>query len=209
MQRRAWGRVLVVMATGLAILAPLGIVLYQSLLDAPFFQPSAKLSLDAFRFVFADGDFHRSLGSTLIVAFGMTALAVPLGGVLAFLVVRTDMPGRRWLEPALLIPIFLSPVVIAFGYVVALGPVGFVTMSWRDAFGSAPGWNIYSLASVTVIAGLTHIPHVYLYTSSTLRALGGDLEEAARISGAGTARIAFTISLPMVRPALLYSGVLV
>jgi len=65
------------------------------------------------------------------------------------------------------------------------------------------------LASVTVIAGLTHIPHVYLYTSSTLRALGGDLEEAARISGAGTARIAFTISLPMVRPALLYSGVLV
>jgi len=209
MERRAWGRVLVVMATGLAILAPLGIVLYQSLLDAPFFQPSAKLSLDAFRFVFADGDFHRSLGSTLIVAFGMTALAVPLGGVLAFLVVRTDMPGRRWLEPALLIPIFLSPVVIAFGYVVALGPVGFVTMFWRDAFGSAPGWNIYSLASVTVIAGLTHIPHVYLYTSSTLRALGGDLEEAARISGAGTARIAFTISLPMVRPALLYSGVLV
>jgi len=136
--------VLIVLVTGLAILAPLGIVLYQSLLDAPFFQPSAKLSLDAFRFVFADSDFHRAMGSTLIVAFGMTALAVPLGGVLAFLVVRTDMPGRRWLEPALLIPIFLSPVVIAFGYVVALGPVGFVTMSWRDAFGSAPGWNIYS-----------------------------------------------------------------
>jgi iron(III) transport system permease protein len=135
-------------------------------------------------------------------------VAVPFGGLLAFLVVRTDLPGRHWLEPALLIPIFLSPVVIAFGYVVAVGPVGFVTLLYRHAFGKAP-WNLYSLASVTLIAGLTHIPHVYLYTSSTLRAIGTDLEEAASVAGASTARIALTISLPMVRPALLYSGVLV
>jgi iron(III) transport system permease protein len=207
-RRAPWGRVAVVLATGLAILSPLAIILYQSFLDAPFFQGSAKLSLAAFRFVLADADFYRAFGSTLIVAVGMTALAVPLGALLAFLVVRTDLPGRRWLEPALLIPIFLSPVVIAFGYVVAVGPVGFLTLLVREAFGKAP-WNLYSLASVTVIAGLTHIPHVYLYTSSTLRAIGSDLEEAAAVSGAGTARIAWTVSLPMVRPALLYSGVLV
>jgi iron(III) transport system permease protein len=123
-KQRSWGRVAVVLVTGLAILTPLGLIFYQSLLDAPFFQGSAKLSLAAFRFVFADADFHRAFGSTLIVALGMTAVAVPLGGLLAFLVVRTDLPGRRWLEPMLLIPIFLSPVVIAFGYVVAIGPVG-------------------------------------------------------------------------------------
>jgi iron(III) transport system permease protein len=207
-RQRAGGRVAVVLATGLAILPPLGIILYQSFLDAPFFQGSAKLSLAAFRFVLADADFHRAFGSTLIVATGMTAVAVPLGALLAFLVVRTDLPGRRWLETALLIPIFLSPVVIAFGYVVAVGPVGFLTLLYRGAFGKAP-WNLYSLASVTVIAGLTHIPHAYLYTSATLRAMGSDLEEAAAVAGAGTARIAWTVSLPMVRPALLYSGVLV
>jgi iron(III) transport system permease protein len=207
-QRRSWGRVAVVMATGLAIASPLGVIFYQSLLDGPFFQPSAKLSLSAFRFVFADADFHRAFASTLIVAVGMTAVAVPFGALLAFLVVRTDLPGRKWLEPALLIPIFLSPVVIAFGYVVAVGPVGFVTLLFRQVFGKAP-WNLYTLASVTLIAGLTHIPHVYLYTSSTLRAIGADLEEAASVAGASTARIALTISLPMVRPALLYSGVLV
>jgi iron(III) transport system permease protein len=207
-QRRSWGRVAVVLAAGLAIASPLGIILYQSFLDGPFFLPSTKLSLSAFRFVFADADFHRAFASTLIVSVGMTAVAVPFGGLLAFLVVRTDLPGRHWLEPALLIPIFLSPVVIAFGYVVAVGPVGFVTLLYRHAFGKAP-WNLYSLASVTLIAGLTHIPHVYLYTSSTLRAIGTDLEEAASVAGASTARIALTISLPMVRPALLYSGVLV
>ena len=203
-----WGRILVVLAAGLAVASPLAIILYQSFLDAPFFQPTAKLSLSAFRFVFADADFHRSFLSTVIVACGMTAIAVPLGGLLAFLVVRTDLPGRRVLEPALLIPIFLSPVVIAFGYVVAVGPVGFLTLFVRDTFGHA-SWNLYSLASVTVIAGLTHIPHVYLYTSATLRSMSADLEEAASVSGASTARIALTISLPMVRPALLYSGVLI
>jgi iron(III) transport system permease protein len=207
-QRRSWGRVAVVLAAGLAIASPLGIILYQSFLDGPFFLPSTKLSLSAFRFVFADADFHRAFASTLIVSVGMTAVAVPFGGLLAFLMVRTDLPGRNWLEPALLIPIFLSPVVIAFGYVVAVGPVGFVTLLYRQCFGNAP-WNLYSLASVTVIAGLTHIPHVYLYTSSTLRSIGTDLEEAASVAGASTARIALTISLPMVRPALLYSGVLV
>ena len=208
MGRGSWGRVAVVLLAAAAVLAPLVIILYQSFLDGPFFQASSKLSLSAYQFVFIDTDFHRAFGSTLIVAAGMTAIAVPLGALLAFLVVRTDLPGRRWLEPALLVPIFLSPVVIAFGYVVAVGPVGFFTVPVRGMIGREP-WNLYSLASVTVIAGLTHIPHVYLYASSTLRAVGADLEEAARVAGASSGRIALTISLPMVWPALLYSGVLV
>ena len=203
-----WLRIAVVLITGCAVLLPLVIVFYQSLLDAPFFQPSAKLSLAAFQFVLTDGDFHRAFLTTAIVAFGMTILAVPLGSALAFLLVRTDLPGRKWLEPVVLIPIFLSPVVLAFGYVVAAGPVGFFTLWTKQALGGVP-WNIYSLSSLTLIAGLTHIPYVFLYTSSALRALGADLEEAASVAGAGAARIAFTISLPMVRPAILYSAVLV
>jgi iron(III) transport system permease protein len=194
--------------TGSAVLLPLAIVLYQSFLDAPFFQPSAKLSLSAFRFVLSDRDFHRAFATTAILACGMTAVAVPLGSILAFLLVRTDLPGRSWLEPIVLIPIFLSPVVIAFGYVVAAGPVGFVSLWTKQALGSTP-WNLYTLASLTLIAGLMHIPYVFLYTSSSLRALSADIEEAASVAGAGAARIALTISLPMVRPAILYSAVLV
>ena len=58
-------------------------------------------------------------------------IAVPLGAVLAFLMVRTDVPGREWLEPVILIPIFVSAVVLAFGYVVALGPVGILSTTGR------------------------------------------------------------------------------
>lgn len=197
-----------VLATGVAVLTPLAIILYQSFLDAPFFQPSAKLSIAAYRFVFSDSDFHRSFALTVLVAVGMTAIAVPLGSLLAFMVVRTDLPGSGWLEPVVLIPIFLSPVVVAFGYVIAMGPVGFVTLWVQQLFGTAP-WNIYSLFSLILIAGLTHLPYVYLYTSSALRALATDVEEAASVAGAGTAQIALTVSLPMVWPAILYSAVLV
>jgi len=200
--------VAVVLATGVAVLTPLAIILYQSFLDAPFFQPSAKLSIAAYRFVFSDSDFHRSFALTVLVAVGMTAIAVPLGSLLAFMVVRTDLPGSGWLEPVVLIPIFLSPVVVAFGYVIAMGPVGFVTLWVQQLFGTAP-WNIYSLFSLILIAGLTHLPYVYLYTSSALRALATDVEEAASVAGAGTAQIALTVSLPMVWPAILYSAVLV
>jgi len=165
-------------------------------------------SLSAFRFVFADPDFHGAFATTLTVAVGMTAIAVPVGSVVAFLVARTDLPGRRWLEPAVLVPIFVSPVVLAFGYVVSVGPVGFASIWAQEILGRVP-WNVYSLPSLVVIAGLTHVPYVYLYASSAVRALGSDMEEAASVAGAGPLRIALTTTLPMVWPAILYSGVLV
>jgi iron(III) transport system permease protein len=207
-RRVAWGKGITVLATAAAVLLPLAIVAYQSLLDAPFFQPSAKLSLSAYRFVFADSDFHGSFLTTLVVAGGMTLIAVPLGSAVAYLVVRTDLPGRAWLEPAILVPVFVSPVVLGFGYVVAIGPVGFFSIWIRDLVGAIP-WNLYSLTSLVVISGLTHVPYVYLYTSSALRAVSSDVEEAASVAGAGPLRIALGTTMPIVRPAILYSGVLV
>ena len=140
-------RFLVIGITAVAVLAPLSLVFYQSFLTGPFFQPSAKLSLDAYRFVFVDDDFWVAFGTTLLIAGGMAAIAVPLGAVLAFLMVRTDVPGRSWLESVILIPIFVSAIVIAFGYVVALGPVGFLSTSAKSLFGFVP-WNLYSLTSL-------------------------------------------------------------
>ena len=98
-------RFLVLGITALAVAAPLSLVIYQSFLTAPFFDRSAKLSLYAYGFVFADSDFWQAFWTTLTIAGGMAAIAVPLGALLAFLMVRTDVPGKRYLEPLLLIPI--------------------------------------------------------------------------------------------------------
>jgi iron(III) transport system permease protein len=194
--------------TIIAVAAPLSLVIYQSFLTAPFFDHSAKLSVLAYSFVFADDDFWQAFWTTIMVAGGMAAIAVPLGALLAFLMVRTDVPGKRYLEPLILIPIFVSAVVIAFGYVVAVGPVGIFSTMAKELLGFVP-WNLYSLYSLILIAGLTHVPHVYLYSAAALRGLSTDLEEAARISGANPFRVAIDVSLPMILPAILFAGVLV
>ncbi|WP_369973856.1 ABC transporter permease [Pelomonas sp. KK5] len=203
------GRGLVIGITVLVVLLPLVMIAYQSLLSAPFFMPKHEVSLDAYRFVFDDPDFWFALRNSLLIAGGMVLIAVPLGALLAFLMVRTDLPGRRWIEPLLLTPIFVSAVVLALGYVVSAGPSGFYTLWWRQAFGIAEWWDVYSIGGIAVIAGLTHVPHVYLYASSALRNLGSDVEEAARIAGASPLRVARDVSLPMVMPSVLFAGVLV
>ena len=206
--RLNWPRGLVVALTALAVFLPLSLIVYQSLLSAPFFMPNSEAGLDAFRFIFDDPDFALAFKNGLILAAGLAAIAVPLGGMLAFVMVRTDLPGRGAIAPLLLVPIFVSPMVMGFGYVVSMGPVGFYSVWAKQLLGFIP-WNVYSFASIVVIAGLTHVPHVYLYAASSLRSLGSDVEEAARIAGASPLQVMMNVSLPMIMPALAYAGVLV
>ncbi len=201
-------RWIVIGITVVVVLLPVGMIAYQSLLSAPFFMPNKSVSVDAYRFVFDDPDFWAALKNSLVIAVGMVVIAVPFGSVLAFLMVRTDLPARRWIEPLLLTPIFVSAVVLALGYVVAAGPSGFYSVWWRGLFGKE-WWDVYSLTGITIIAGLTHVPHVYLYASSALRNVGSDVEEAARTAGASPFRVAKDVSLPMIMPSLLFAAVLV
>ena len=59
----------VIALTALAVFLPLGLIFYQSLLDAPFFMPH-KVGIGAFEFIFADSDFWDSLENSLIIADG-------------------------------------------------------------------------------------------------------------------------------------------
>jgi iron(III) transport system permease protein len=197
----------VILALFVMVAAPALLVIYQSVLDAPFFDDNVRFSLEAFRFVLTDPEFYRAFWTTTLYAFGMVLVAVPLGGILAFLITRTDLKGRKWLEPIVLVPMFLSSIVLAFGYTVSVGPSGFVTIAFKSIFGSAP-WSIYTLPGIILIGGLSHVPTVYLYVASAMRRLPSDLEEAARTAGAGIWRVSIDVTLPMVLPALVFSAAL-
>src|SRR5215218_5192110 len=127
----------------LLVILPLGMILYQSVLSAPFFMPEAKLTLGAFSFVLTDPEFWVALRRSLVVAVGMVVIAVPLGAILGFLFARTDMPGRRILEPFMLIPMLVPSVVLGFGYTVSVGPTGFMSEWIKGVLGFVP-WNIYT-----------------------------------------------------------------
>src|SRR5258706_13478877 len=62
---------------------------------------------------------------------------------------------------------------------------------------------------MTVIAGLTHVPNVYVYASAALKSRGSDVEEAARSAGASPFRVAISVSLPLIMPSMLFAAVLV
>jgi iron(III) transport system permease protein len=203
-----WPRGVVVALATTVIFLPLLLIFYQSFLNAPFFMPVKELGFDAYRFIFEDPDFAVAFKNAFWLATGLAVIAVPLGGMLAFLMIRTDLPGKGFIAPLLLVPIFVSPMVMGFGYVVSMGPVGFYSLWLKDILGFIP-WNIYSFTSIVIIAGLTHVPHVYLYASSALKSLGSDVEEAARVAGASPLQVMFNVSLPMITPALAYAGVLV
>lgn len=200
-------RVVVIGFLALCVLAPVGLIVYQSFLSAPFFSARAQLSLAAYGYVITDPTFYKALGTTVMFAGGMVIVAVPLGGLLAFLLTRTDIRFRRLLEVLVLVPMFISSIVLAFGYTVSVGPAGFVTLFVRDLLGFVP-WNIYTLPGMIVIAGLSHVPHVYLYVSSAMKNLPSDLEEAARTAGASVWQVSRDVTLPMVLPALVFAAAL-
>src|SRR3954469_14850168 len=203
-------RALTILVTAMAVLGPLSLILYQSLLTAPFFDASKQVGLGAYEFIFRDADFWKALRNSLLISTGMTLIAVPLGALLAFVVRLSCFPAKRWFEPFILVPSFVSPMVLSFGFVVAAGPVGFYTVWVQQIFGteSAP-WALYSVPAMAVIAGLTHVPNVYVYASAALKNLGSDVEEAARTAGASPLRVALEVSLPLIMPSLLFSAVLV
>ena len=97
-------RALTILVTAMAVLGPLSLIVYQSLLTAPFFDPAKQVGLGAYEFIFHDEDFWKALRNSLMISTGMTLIAVPLGSLLAFVMERTDLPGKRWIEPMLLVP---------------------------------------------------------------------------------------------------------
>lgn len=198
----------VIAALLLAVSMPVGLIVYQSMLDGPFFSEQSRASLSAFQYVFSDPSFYGALKATTILSLGTVAIALPGGGLLAFALTRTDLRFRGFIETMALVPIFLSSIVLAFGYTVSLGPSGFVSR-WANAILGTVPWDIYGLLGITVLCGVTHVPHAYLYVSSAMRNLPSDLEEAARTTGASVWRVSLDVTLPMVLPALVFCTALI
>ncbi len=202
------GRTTIIGLMAAVVLLPLSIVAYQSFLSAPFFMPNAALSASSYSYVFNDPDFWVAMRNSLFVATVMVMVALPAGATLAYLIVRTDLPGKATFETLLLVPMLIPSIVLGFGYIVAVGPVGFFSLYAREWFGVIP-WNIYAPASIAVLAGLSVVPYVYIYISTALRNIGSDVDEAARITGASPLRVALSVSLPMSVPSIAFTTALI
>ena len=194
------------------IVLPVGILIMGSFLsEAPralHFDWSG-LTLGNYREVLLDTGFPPLLAVTVGVALAGTAGAGLIGVGLAWLAVRTDVPGRRVLDVVAVMPLFVPPLIGAFAWDILASPrAGILNITLR-AMGSPVTFNIYSFAGIGFAYAIYYAPYVYLFVAAALRNMDATLEEAAAMSGAGRLKIFRQITLPLVAPALLASSLLV
>ncbi|MDU0479314.1 iron ABC transporter permease [Staphylococcus chromogenes] len=124
--------------------------------------------------------------------------ALVFGAVSAIVLERTNVFGARWLRLFILSPLLVPPFIGAIAWLQLFGPRQGIN-SW---FGQEI-WNIYGADGVIVLMTLHSYPVVYLVVASALRNIPADMEHAARIAGASTFTAITTITIPLLRSALL------
>lgn len=198
-----WG---ITAITGLLVVLPLLPVFYQAFLDRPLYDGEAALTASNFGRLFT-AEFGHVIGNTVWFAIGTTVIAQVVGIVGAILVGRTDLPFRTAFGELLLWPLFLSHLVMAFGWFTMYGPSGYVTLVVQSIIGVTP-WNLYTVTGMAVVGGVAQAPLAYLYCIASASAADPNLENAARSAGASPWTVLRTVTLPLMRPAIIYGTIM-
>ena len=207
--------------TGLAVVlrAPLvaaaavilaAVLVYPSLvLVVSSFVAGGRLSLALYAQLATDAQVYTVLLHSLVVSVAATAGGIILGVVLAWIVSRTDVPGRAMWRTALLLPYMIPPFIGAIAWVYLLSPVGYLNQIWMALTGSPnPLAVVYGPAGIIGVMILYGYPIVFLASLGVLERMNPVLEEAARMSRAGPWGVFWEITVPLMLPGLLAGGVL-
>lgn len=190
------------------IFGPVVPVIYAGLVDRPLYESGAQLTLSNFTALGSDPAFWSAAGNTVVFAILAAVPGVLVGAALAILVARTDLPLRGLFTVMLMAPLLFPGLGVMLGWVTMYSPTGFVTTWVSQLTGSAP-WDLYSLPGMAVVSLEKSVPLVYLMVRARLTSLDSSIESAALTAGASPMRVLRTITLPMLRPTLLTSGVLI
>ena len=158
--------------------------------------------------------FWEPLLHSMLMAITACVIAVVIGGVLAFLITRTNIPFKK----------FISTVFV-FPYIM---PSWSLAMFWENFFKNtnvpaAPGvgllqsltgicvpeWVLYGFFPTAVVMGIHYAPFAYILIGGILRNMDANLEEAATILKASRFKIIRRITLPIVAPAMISTILLV
>jgi iron(III) transport system permease protein len=195
--------VLAVVAFG--VVYPVLLVVLQSFQTALPGQP-ARYGLDGWRAALAEPALRTSLWNTLTVTFVRQLLSLPLAVFVAWLLARTDLPGRRGIEFAFWAAFFLPPLTVTLSWILLLDPeYGLIntTLAALPLLGTGR-FNIYSfwgIVWVHVITGSLTVKVILL--TPAFRNMNASFEEASRVAGAGTLRTALRITVPVMAPVIL------
>lgn len=154
-------------------------------------------------------NFYTPLFHSLTIAFFVTILAVPLGAGLAWLMIRSDLPGKKWLTLGIMIPYMIPSWCKSMAWLAVFrngrgGSPGFLAGLGMDI----PDWLAYGPIAIIFCMVLHYYAFTYIMVSGSLRSINSELEEMGEIQGASKAFILRKITLPLVMPAVLSAAIM-
>ena len=193
----------------LLILAPLVVVFWLSFFEGSLLDPVIRYSFNNYVKVFTEPFTYKVLWNT--AGFSLIALAVSFlfGLPAAWLVERTDFPGRTLLLTLMTVGLLIPGFAVAMGWLFLLHPrIGIVNQFLQDTFGFADApLSITTITGMGWVQGLNLTPVAFIMTASAFRAMDPKLEEAAEASGASTARMIWSVTVPLIWPGILAAGI--
>ena len=150
----------------------------------------------------------KPLINSLVI--GVCVSAILLGSILAWLMVRSDLPFKKFFSLAVIIPYMIpswckSQAWLSMFKTARLGGApGFMASLGLDV----PEWLAYGPVAIIIVLTLHYYAYTYLLVSSALNSINSELEEMGEIQGAGKAMILRKITLPLVLPAILSAVIL-
>ena len=145
----------------------------------------------------------EAVTNTVLLAVAVTAVAVPLGTLVALGLRRADVPGRRWWPFAMLLPVLVPQFVLGYSWTQAYGRGGFTDttlgVQWAPVLGP---WGVLAVLVVNTV------PLTYLFAAVGLATRAEpNLERAARASGATPMSMLRNVTLPLLRPSIAAASV--
>ena len=193
----------------LLILAPLVVVFWLSFFEGSLLDPVSRYSFNNYVKVFTEPFTYKVLWNT--AGFSLIALTVSFlfGLPAAWLVERTDFPGKTVLLTLMTVGLLIPGFAVAMGWLFLLHPrIGIVNQFLQDMFGFADApLSITTITGMGWVQGLNLTPVAFIMTAGAFRAMDPKLEEAAEASGASTARIIWSVTVPLIWPGILAAGI--
>jgi iron(III) transport system permease protein len=187
--------ILIVILVAMLTVVPIATLIGGSFMTrVGFFQVTPLFTTQHWQLVLSDRGFIRALITTLTLASATAIVSPLLFSVVAYVMVRTKWPGRGWLDSIFWLSAAIPGILASFGL---------LSMFLQTPFLRAIYGTVYALALVTILQGkLTSTQLV----KGVFMQLGSDLEEAARVSGAGWLYTYVRIWLPLILPTLVTIG---
>jgi len=205
---RVWIVPILILVVGALVLYPLAFLITESFnIGDPQIFPPEEWGAGNYIQLFEE---PRVIGNTLLVASIATVLAVVFGFIQAWILTRTQIPGRDRLERLMELPYYMTPLIGALAWGVLLGPkTGLVNQVWRSVGFSSDFFNIYSPQGIAWVMALFEGTVAFVMISAAMKSMDPSLEESSRVLGAGKLRTALRITLPMVAPGVLSATIFV